>query len=361
MPSLERLQEARDHGLLKSAQVQPLFDFLNQDPDSLDSSPDAEELHFLRGFHDIFIAIGIVILAIGFGVGSAFLFDGFWFEKIFTYGGLMALSWLLAEWITKRLRLALPSLLLAIGFSLSSLLTGDAILAFFLQLNDSVLLPKGVFGWQNSQFEFIGLLAVVFGIVKTLAFYKRFKVPITPALITAGFVGLALYLVGSINMTLLIDHMALWLLGIGLSALGVAMMFDIRDPKRRTLDSDKAFWLHLVAAPLLVHACLSNFASDADGGLSALVTIALVVVLGLVALIIDRRAMLASALGYLGYAISQLLNEINLDEAGIFALTLLLVGLFVLMLGSGWSHLRRIIMRPFAQQSWARYLPPVTV
>lgn len=360
MLTLERLEKARDHGLLKSSQVQPLYDYLMKDPQEA-SLHDPEELHFIRGFHDIFISIGIAILAVGFAVGATFLFKDQILETIITYGGLMGLSWLLAEWLTKQLRLALPSLLLAVGFSLSSLLTGDAILTLMLDHSKSVLLPKGVFGWQNSHFEYVGLLAVLFAIGSTIGYYLRFKVPITPALIMAGCVGLVLYLVGSFDMALLIDYMPLWLLIIGLSCLGVAMMFDMRDPKRLTLDSDKAFWLHLVAAPLLVHACLSSFASNSENGLASLITILLVVGLGLIALIIDRRAMLASALGYLGYAISQLLNHIQLEEAGIFALTLLLLGLFVLMLGSGWPRLRRLVMAPMANTALAKRLPPVTV
>ena len=54
------------------------------------------------------------------------------------------------------------------------------------------------------------------------------------------------------------------------------------------------------------------------------VTIGLVVFVGLVALVIDRRALLASAISYLGIAIGVLLVTINLGEAITISLTLLL-------------------------------------
>ncbi len=366
MLTLERLQQARDHGLLKSSQVQPLYDFLLADPEEIASSPDAEELHFLRGFHDIFVSLGMIILAAGFAIGVSFLFNGSVLEDLITYGGLMGLAWILAEWLTKRLRLALPSLLLALGFALSAFLASDALLGLILGDTGNVLLGKGLFYWERatidgSNLHGTGLIAFLIALVATFGFYKRFKVPITPALMMISGVGLVLYLIGTINLSILTNHMIFWLLLVGFACLTIAMMFDIRDPKRQTLNSDKAFWLHLVAAPILVHACLSSFADKEGSGFTSLITILLVVGLGLLALIIDRRAMLASALGYLGFAIGQLLDQIDLDSKGIAALTLLIVGLFVLMLGSGWPRLRGLVMRPFANSSWAKYLPPVSV
>lgn len=366
MLTLERLKQAQDRGLLKASQVQPLYDFLSMDPDEVAASPDAEELHFLRGFHDIFVSLGLAILAAGFALGVSFLFNGSVLEDLITYGGLMLLSWGLAEWLTKRLRLALPSLLLALGFAISAFLTSDALLGLIFGQGNNIVLGNGLFYWERAtssgaDFHGSGLIAILFALGAIFGFYKRFKVPITPALMLVTSVGLVLYLIGTINLSILTDHMIFWLLLVGFACLAVAMMFDIRDPKRQTLNSDKAFWLHLVAAPILVHASLSSFAEAEGSGFASLITILLVAGLGLLALIIDRRAMLASALGYLGFAIGQLLDQIDLDSKGIAALTLLIVGLFVLMLGSGWPRLRGIIMRPFADRSWAKYLPPVTV
>ncbi len=94
--------------------------------------------------------------------------------------------------------------------------------------------------------------------------------------------------------------------------------------------------------------------------MASMAIIALVAGLGFVALMIDRRAILASALGYLGFAIGTLLQHINFDKAGLVALTLLVLGMFVLMLGSGWSALRRIVIRPWADFRFVRFVPPVS-
>ena len=75
---------------------------------------------------------------------------------------------------------------------------------------------------------------------------------------------------------------------------------------------------------------------------------------------IDRRALLASAISYLGIAIGVLLVTINLGEAITISLTLLLLGAFVLMLGSGWNSLRRKLLRPYASHPFMHKLPPVS-
>ena len=39
----------------------------------------------------------------------------------------------------------------------------------------------------------------------------------------------------------------------GLAVFALAMRFDLSDPKRQTRRTDIAFWLHMLAAPLIVH------------------------------------------------------------------------------------------------------------
>ena len=86
--------------------------------------------------------------------------------------------------------------------------------------------------------------------------------------------------------------------------------FDMSDRERLTRRSDCAFWLTLIAAPLIVHpvAGLISSGEDADHARPMLLTIAVVVVFALVALIVDRRAFLVSSLAYLGGAIVSCLH-----------------------------------------------------
>ena len=90
-----------------------------------------------------------------------------------------------------------------------------------------------------------------------------------------------------------------------------AMRFDLSDRLRTTRRSDCAFWLHLLAAPLIVHSLvmiaawwlmpfvktygIERMTANLVGAIAAII-----VVLALVAIVIDRRALLVSALTYLG-------------------------------------------------------------
>ena len=365
MISHDRLAAASKKGLLSPDQIEPLLAFLNEngavegagaDGSIALSVADAEEMHFARGFHDIFISIGILILFVGYSIGSGSLGQSLPALLFFAPLGAVALSWLLAEWFARRLKLSLPSILLT-GLFLLSTLTSSYLLIHFATDMMSYDAAMDSIGWKDADWPHIA--AIVMTLLAGWGFYRRFGIPITPALLSVTAVGLLFYLVAIINGALLQDYLNVWLFLAGLACLFLAMSFDTRDPDRMTVSSDKAFWLHLVAAPLLVHALLSNFVNKDMPVFAALSVIGLVVALGFFALVIDRRALLASAIAYLGIAIGILLNHINLEKEGMISVTLLILGLFVLMLGSGWPSLRRIVLKPFSGAGFLAFLPPV--
>lgn len=347
MIAREQLEAANKKGLIGKDQIDPLWSFLNDAEVHSGDLVDPEEMHFARGFHDIFISIGICILFAGYFVGLFQIGD----QPSFLLAGLVgafALNWLLAEWFCKKLRLSLPSMLLAAGFIGSTILLS----AFFTGGWDDGASGLSALSWGS-------VLPLVCGLIAGGLFHRRFGVPVTPALMAATGVGLFLLIVALINEALLDQYLTIWLFMAGLACLALALWFDTQDPERLSSKSDKAFWLHLLAAPMLVHAVLSQFGFDAQPALSAILLIMLVVLIGLFALVIDRRAFLASAIGYLGFAIAILLKEIELGEAGVASLTLLVLGAFVLMLGSGWSTLRGWVLRPFETSPMLRNLPPI--
>ena len=78
----QRLDAAAAAGLIQPAQVAPLADFLARD----DSAPQAavsatisgeEDLRFVRNFHDVFLATGIILLAIGLSIAVVTAAGGF--------------------------------------------------------------------------------------------------------------------------------------------------------------------------------------------------------------------------------------------------------------------------------------------
>ena len=73
--------------------------------------------------------------------------------------------------------------------------------------------------------------------------------------------------------------------------------------------------------------------------------ILLYVVLGLVALAIDRRALLVSALAYVLYALNSLFETYGAVELNV-ALTALVIGSALLLLSAFWTSARRAVVQP---------------
>ncbi|PZO46543.1 MAG: hypothetical protein DCF16_18845, partial [Alphaproteobacteria bacterium] len=64
------LEAAAAAGVIQAAQVQPLHDFLaTRATGAVAALPGEENLRFIRNFHDVFLAIGIVLFAIGMAIG----------------------------------------------------------------------------------------------------------------------------------------------------------------------------------------------------------------------------------------------------------------------------------------------------
>ena len=276
------------------------------------------------------------------------------------FGGLAVLSWLLAEWLSKKLRLALPSILLTGAFVIACVaMTGGMTNYFYGDLTFAHA-PWSPFQGSRDSIEGVKVIfPFIAGIAAGLLFYSRFRVPITPAYILASIVGALLASLFAIFPNFMTEYGFFPFLVIGIGCFATAMWFDSKDRLRETLNSDKAFWLHLLAAPIIVHSARWALTANSETNNAALMVIALVFVLGIVALIVDRRALLASALIYLGIAIGTLLDQVSVSSNGMVALTLVILGLFVLTLGSGWPVLRRIVMRPLEGTLVAGIVPPV--
>ncbi|HET8815831.1 MAG TPA: hypothetical protein VFM61_00110, partial [Pseudidiomarina sp.] len=127
----------------------------------------------------------------------------------------------------------------------------------------------------------------------------------------------------------------------GLLVFALALKWDRSDLERQTRRSDVAFWLHLLAAPLLVHPIFSTLAHGdfTIGATQALTTIALYLVIGCVSLVIDRRALMVSALAYVIYVFSNVLNSFGVVDLGT-AIIGLVIGTGLLLLSVFWHQVR---------------------
>ncbi|MGK6356571.1 hypothetical protein ACMGDH_15265 [Sphingomonas sp. DT-207] len=321
------------------------------------STPAVDEEHFrlLTGFNDVFVAIAAALILvavgwIGFYIGAQIMdldaVEGPRQIGVSAALGAFAVSgtsWLLAEYFTKRRRMALPSILLLIGYA------GG----FFVGLG-------AVFGanapWLAEQFgattelqhrQLAGASTMITGIVTagvTWLHWRRFMVPITVAVgalaLVAVAVGLVVTLVpGTENA---INPM---LLAAGVLVFLFAMRWDMSDRERRTRRSDVAFWLHLGAAPLIAHSVfhmLGVFDETVSAPMAALV-LALYVAFAFVALAVDRRALLVSSLVYVLWAMYALFEKSGAVELAA-ALTALVIGSALLSLSAFWQPMRRAVV-----------------
>ncbi|NBN65733.1 hypothetical protein [Pannonibacter tanglangensis] len=352
----EDLQGAMRAGILSPPQLEALSAYLDGLRQPSMSGIDAEELRFVRGFHDIFITIGLLTLLSGL-----FFLMGFSDTWALGFSAQAVVIWGLSEVFARRMRLALPSFVLSVLFLPATLLA----LVFGVAALMDARLPGSQSSWNGAMGAVEGLPLVLLTAAATAiaaVHYARFRVPVGVAVIAAGGMSCLVAILAAVD-PLRVDNHLPWLgLAAGLAAFALAMRFDSRDLSRRTITSDKAFWLHFLAAPLLVHSTLMLMLSGLEGAgagdiLQALVMLSLVVVLALVAVLVDRRAILVSGLGYFGVAISMLLLSAEVSDTVGTSIALLVLGSFILLLGSAWVPVRRHLLAPFAGTRLMRHVP----
>ncbi|WP_291824192.1 hypothetical protein [Bosea sp. (in: a-proteobacteria)] len=301
---------------------------------------DDERFRLIGGFNDVFVAIGVGLLA-GALLGLSRVVG---FGDAFAAVALVA-AWGLSEVFARRMRLALPSILLAVMFCASAAL-------LVAQLTAGLSLPSLLYGgWVFAAAAFSGA---------ALLHHWRFRVPVDLALVAGGGIGVLLALISAIAPAQSQAYINPILAVCGLSVFALALRLDMRDPRRLTRRSDAAFWLHLLAAGLIVHPVFRGLVGTAGafGTAQSLIILGLFAALGIVALVIDRRALLVSALSYAGIAVAYLISQ---SVSGDLSLPLALLGLaiLVLALSAGWRALRRALLPALPLGRWRDRLPPI--
>lgn len=318
------------------------------------STPAVDEEHFrlLTGFNDIFVGIAAAILLLAMGWIGYYVPPNIEGDGPSPFMGLFvaATAWGLAEFFTRRRRMALPSIILLLAF-----VAGVSATTVF-----GLVSAIGTERFEDNGAAFAILLSAgaAMGAGAAWLHWRRFHVPITVAAGAASAVAVVLGLIAS---SLLGDggdmgeqraehvgsvlEAAALVLGVGVFLF--AMWWDSSDPRRETRRSDVAFWLHLLSAPLIVHPVFSllGLTQGTASTLDGIAVILLYVALGLLALAIDRRAMLVSALAYVLYALNSLFETYGVVELNV-ALTALIIGSALLLLSAFWHNARRAVVRP---------------
>jgi hypothetical protein len=285
---------------------------------------DDEKLRFIGGFGDIFVTLGI---------GLA------WMCAV-----TAALSWLLAEFFTRKRRMALPSIALVLSFVGSAFWPFGFFFVFATALPEA--LPRKIFSFFPHVIFWLDASSALAATGLAALHYWRFRVPITIAAGAATASTAALAFALALFPDLSLHIRSALVIAFGLAAFLAAMRFDMADPERLTRKTDIAFWLHLLAAPLIVQPLIFGFL----GGVANLDTpralgiLAIFLGLGLVAIIIDRRAFLVLALAYAGFALGALIHRSGVQHE-IIPATLLALGVFVLAISAFWRPLRYAALR----------------
>ena len=344
MYSQQDLDEAVASGAVSADAATSLRSFI--DGQRASPSADEEQFRLINSFNDIFVSIASAILL--FAVGWIGQSAGQAIGLVIEPNGpsplgpiaVAATAWGLALFFTARRRMALPSILLLLAF----------VGGVFAAAGFSLVLVVGEQALDNNQVLGGILAAGAAAIAAASAWFhwKRFHVPITvaagAAAVVALVIGLLLSVIGRMDDGVKdIVLGAVLLLGIGVFLF--AMRWDSSDQARLTRRSDVAFWLHLLAAPMIVHPVFTLLGLN-DGSASVgegLIVIALYVALAVTALAIDRRALLVSALAYVLYALTELFKQLGAVELNV-ALTALVIGSALLMLSAFWHQARAAIV-----------------
>ncbi len=349
------LKAAVGSGLINEKQAADLISLSDSRRGARENlNPGDEPFELFKGFNEIFIVIGLLILSMGWwGVVGLALGDeiinlqdyALWVTLI--SGGFL---WLLSEYFVRKRRMVAPAIALSVLFAASAAFGFTAVMSepFMVAQNDYSSVP------------FPLLLATL----TTLIYWWRFRVPFAMAMIAVGLFAVAIVYtasrggrVDSINDLFLLSAGGpfAWItLVLGLLVFAVAMIFDMSDPHRVTRRSANGFWLHVIAAPALVNTMALSLL-DQDNSASNMILLAVLAMFAVVAIVIDRRSFLIAAIGYI---VALAATVFDGDGA---ALTVLILGIVLLLLGAFWERIRARILRMMPGFVPLHRLPPSQV
>lgn len=323
MISKSTLQKAADKNIIDQNKIEPLYQFIKNETSEAPSTNKDEPLKFVRSFGDVFIALGIILLATAINMAALSGYD----FLIPTAGFII-----IAEWLVRIRRLALPGIVILLS------------ILFFINKAFS-------FEHESATIFSLGILSL-----SSLLFYLRYKMPFSLLPLAASVIAIIIIQIGIdvLNSPLIFVAM-------GLTIFGIAMWFDSKDTQRQNHLSDSAFWLHLLAAPLIVHGAMIPLLTSEQAWVQSFSNNLLMIIFFagffLTALFVDRRAMLVSTQLYAIYALTQVLQNDLISKQNSMIYVLMALGMIVIFFGTYWYKTRRIIFGVFAGSAISRFVP----
>jgi hypothetical protein len=348
------LRSAVAAGLLTEAQAASLRAMAQDRAGKRAAMPAEDEpFEFFKGFSEIFVSVGLVIL-LG-GISGLLVWFGGVGMLIMLPLIVAAIAWWWATYFTLKRRMNLPSMVLAITFGVGVFVSVSTMLA-----------------QADSAPRLVIVAAAVAAMCAMGLWYRQFRLPFS-AFILGSFGLVAIYsLTASSDAVLgftgptfgagLFDlhnspQFALATLGFGIVAFLAGMWFDTRDPYRLGRHAATGFWLHLMAAPALVNTvALTLYNTGGTGGMVALAVALLGI--ALLALVIDRRSFLTAAIIYIALVLGWIVAGNDGAGVGQWIAVVILLGAVVTALGTWWVPLRAGIMRALPGFPGKDRLPP---
>jgi hypothetical protein len=350
----EDLRAAVAAGIIDEAQAASLNALAQRRAGQRTALPAEDEpFEFFRGFSEIFVSLGLIILMTGIALMLSFVGGQAIFIAVPAI--VAAVAWWWAGYFTLKRRMTLPSMVLASAFG-----TGVAFSA-------GTLLTMAM-----TNYQVVAVLALLLSALAMAGWYRRFRLPFS-MFILGAFVLAALYVATDGVSTAFFAGMrdgnsmgnlfdlrdnpvfATTTLVFGIGAFVAAMWFDTRDPNRLGRHSATAFWLHLLAAPALVNTTALSLSHGGGSGAMALLAVALLGIAAL-ALIIDRRSFLTAAIVYIATVLGWLVG----DGAGFgsWSAVIIVLGALITALGTWWILLRGWLMLALPEFPGKTRLPP---
>jgi len=327
----DQITKALEAGIISEAQAKTMRAKAGVTDENLAQIGNEDEMRFLRSFSDVFITIGVGLFAVGltvvaklFGGGISFLLAA-------------AVMWIMAEYFGRKKRAHLPTLITALGFLI------------FVQRGVGAILGDMGFGGD--------IVTALITLGAMLLFYLRIRLPFCIALIALAGLYLAGAIVNRIAPDVLNNHFGIALFLSGLIIFTIALVYDMRDKHRTTRFADNAFWLHFLAAPLIIHGLALTFVTLQKETLfgfvpmvslgrgDAAIVMVIVAIITLIGLAINRRALIVSSLGYAAFAMGYLFDGTGMGFGTVVAMTFLLLGGAIIFLGAGWHTARKGLLK----------------
>jgi hypothetical protein len=313
-----------------------------------------EPFEFFRGFSEIFVSVGLLILMGGI-IGLLTVFGGFALLVALPLA-CAGIAWWWATYFTLKRRMNLPSMVLV------SLFAGGIWTTVVTLI-----------GWEGGNVR-LPLIAAGLATMAGLAlWYRTFRLPFTAFLLALTGLGVVYTATASVETLFQLRNsdsglgalfdlrespvFALATLSFGMVCFLAAMWFDTRDPYRLGRHAATGFWLHLLAAPALVNTVAFTLLNiGGTGGITALA--AVLVVIAILALVIDRRSFLTAAIVYIAAVLAFVLVGDGTESPGRVIAVILILGAFITALGTWWVQLRAGLMRALPAFPGKHRLPP---